>query len=178
MQTRLLFSLSLMLDFYGMAISETNHLLITRHTNPRICAKQYHNLVDSYHNYLRITRIFKSLVELGQEDFVPSILLFILAEQSESDELNNRELRGSMDRYWVYCMREREAQKCVATAIRWVRSEEGEFTKDMYKRVLETKINEGVWRFDAPQGTVERRTIGRDRGLGSRFLGRLRSLRS
>lgn len=167
-----------MLDFYGMAISTTNRLLITRHANPRVCAKQYENLVYSYHNYLRITRVFKSLVELGLPDYVPSILLFILAEQSEFDQLDNRELRGSMDRYWVYCMREREAQKCVATAIRWVRTGEGKFTKQMYRRLVETKINDGVWKFDAPKVEVERKTIERGRGFGSRFLGRLRSLRS
>src|SRR5438105_504303 len=49
-QARVLTSLALMLDFYGMEISPTNSLLITRHSDRRICQKQYRNLTESYHN--------------------------------------------------------------------------------------------------------------------------------
>lgn len=179
MQIRLLRSLRVMLDFYGMAMSESNRLIIIRHPDPLICAKQYRNLVESYHNYLRITRIFKSLCELGQEDYVPSILLFILAEQSENRELCNRELRASMDRYWAYCMRKRDAQACVAKAIKWVRDEDGEFNMEVYKKIVERKQSEGVWRFDRLEEGLERRVRERRaRGFMGSFSGRLRSLRS
>ena len=175
MQARVVKSLSLMLDFYGMAISSTNSLLITRNSDRRICSKQYRNLVESYHNYLRITRIFKSLVELGQRDYVPSIMLFMLAEQSENGRLDGRDLKASMDRYWAYCMRERDAQSCVAHAIIWVRND-GEFTMDAYEKIVEKKQREGVWKFDA-----EELGLGRGSGRGNtwitgRVIGRLRSL--
>jgi Opioid growth factor receptor (OGFr) conserved region len=150
MQTRLLSSLKLMLDFYGMAVSFNNLLIITRHPDPEINEIQYDNLNRSYHNYLRLTRIFKALVELGQADYVPSILFFILSEQSENEELKSRALRDSMDRYWVYCMREREAQACVATAIKWVRDGKGTFTEEMYRRIVEGKLKDGVWKFEPP----------------------------
>ena len=175
MQVRLLKSLQLMLDFYGMSMDGTNRLIITRHSDPTICSKLYNNLCQSYHNYLRITRIFKSLCELGQADYVPSILLFILAEQSENGELDTRELRASMDRYWVYCMRERDAQACVAKAIKWVR-EEGQFTLEAYKRIVERKQRDGVWRFDPVEEGLKR-PDRRMRGFGGVFVGRLRSFR-
>lgn len=152
-----------------------NPLLIRRHSDPLVCAKQYSNLCESWHNYLRITRIFKSLVELGQQDYVPSILLFILAEQSENGALNRRQLRDSMDRFWVYCMRDRDAQKMVAEAIKWVREGEGVMTMDGYKRMVERRCGEeGVWRFDPVGDGLERRER-RSRGFRGVFNGRLRN---
>lgn len=177
MQRRLLESLNLMLEFYGMSPSPTTPPIITRHPNPQINSKQYTNLSESFHNYLRITRILKSLVELGQEDYVPSILLFILAEQSEFGNLNRRALRDSMDRYWVYCMRDKSAQKCVADAIIWVREEEGVFTMDAYRRIVVRRVEEGVWRFDPVEEGLQRRER-RTRGIGGIFVGRLRSFAS
>jgi hypothetical protein len=173
MQARLRKSLELMLDFYGMSMSGANRLFIKRHPDPVICSKLYKNLCQSYHNYLRITRIFKSLCELGQADYVPSILLFILAEQSENGEFDRRELKASMDRYWAYCMRERDAQACVAKAIKWVREEGGEFTMEAYKKIVERKQNDGVWRFDPVEEGLRRRE-GRMRGLGGVFVERFR----
>jgi hypothetical protein len=155
MQTRLFTSLKLMLDFYGMAVDSTNLLVITRHPNPEICANQFENLNESYHNYLRITRIFKALVELGKQDYVPSILLFILSEQSSHGELKSRELKASMDRYWVYCMRDRDAQSCIATATKWVRDNGGKFTNEMYRQIVMGKQKDGVWKFDPPKVEVE-----------------------
>jgi len=155
MQTRLRTSLRLMLDFYGMTLSKPPSLLVTRHSDPVVRRRQYRNLNLSYHNYLRITRIFKSLTELGQQDYVGSILLFILSEQSEWECLDGRDLRGSMDRYWVYCMRNREMQATVANAIKWVREAGGVFTEGMYRRVVERREKDGVWRFEPLVDGVE-----------------------
>src|SRR5271154_3708691 len=171
-QARLVKSLKLMLDFFGMEVDERNPLLIVRHSDPLICTKQYCNLSESWHNYLRITRIFKSLVELGQPDYVPSILLFILAEQSENGELNRRELRSSMDRFWIYCMRDRDAQATVANAIKWVRGEDGVLTMDGYRRMVERRQGEGVWRFDAGGDGLDRRER-KNKGFKGMFNGRL-----
>lgn len=176
MQARLLASLRLMLDFYGMALQE-NSLTITRHSDPLICTQQYRNLEFSFHNYLRLTRIFKSLCELGQQDYVPSIILFILAEQAENEELNNEVLKSSMDRFWVYCMRDREAQACVANAIKWVRDKDGEFTIQAYCNIVERKQDEGIWRFDPAEEGLQRKIRERKRrGIRGVFKGRLRNL--
>ena len=173
MQERLLQSLVLMLDFFGMQLHDTTPLLITRHFNPIVCAKQYRNLCESWHNYLRITRILKSLVELGKGDYVPSILLFILSEQSQNNALNRRTLRDSMDRFWCYCMRDRDAQATVAAAVKWVREQEGEFTTEVYRRVVERRVAEGVWRFDPLEEGCARREK-KNRGVGTGYTARLR----
>lgn len=205
MQERLMHSLVLMLDFFGMQFDEhgpvlaptqPSHdstdgstlttgtptgtpLLVTRHCNPIVCARQYRNLSDSWHNYLRITRIFKSLVELGKQDYVPSILLFILSEQSASNVLNRRVLRDSMDRFWCYCMRDRDAQATVAKAVKWVREQDGEFNGETYRRIVERRVSEGVWRFDpVEEGCARREVPRRRRSLGAQYLGRLRSFGS
>jgi Opioid growth factor receptor (OGFr) conserved region len=169
--------MTLMLDFYGMAISPTNSLLITRHSDRRICQKRYRNLLESYHNYLRITRIFKSLVELGLQDYVPSIMLFMLAEQSENGKLDGADLKASMDRYWVYCMRERDAQSCVATAIIWVRGD-GEFTMEAYEKIIQRKQSHGVWEFDAEALGLRRGSARSNTWITARVVGRLRSFSS
>ena len=81
-----------------------------------------------------------------------------------------------MDRYWVYCMRERDAQACVANAIKWVGEEEGEFTLEVYKRIVERKQRNGVWRFDPHEEQLQRKER-RPRGFGGAFVDRLRNFR-
>jgi hypothetical protein len=154
-QKRLLVSFRIMLDFYGMDLDDENPLIITRHPDLRISRERYMHLMSSYHNYLRITRILKCLSELGQQDYVASFLLFILAEQSEYDTLNSHGIVSSMDRYWVYCMRERDAQHCVVKAARWVR-EGGQFTMDVYRQVVERKQSVGIWHFDPEEEGLEK----------------------
>mmetsp|Transcript_8879 Transcript_8879/g.15215 ORF Transcript_8879/g.15215 Transcript_8879/m.15215 type:complete len:180 (+) Transcript_8879:42-581(+) len=63
---RVLKSYQLMLNFYGMKLvdKETGQIGRDRHWKER-----YRHLNSSFHNYLRITRILKSLGELGFEHF-------------------------------------------------------------------------------------------------------------
>jgi len=175
-QTRLLRSFQMMLDFYGMDFDEDNPLIITRHQDLRVCRQQYVNLMDSYHNYLRITRILKSLWELGQEDYVPSFLLFILAEQSQHDMLDNEALKSSMDNYWIYCMRGREAQHCVAKVARWVR-DDGQFNMDVYQKMVERKQSTGRWEFDPEEEELKKVVKRRRPELGYNLRWRTGSTR-
>jgi Opioid growth factor receptor (OGFr) conserved region len=145
LQARVVLSLKVMLDFFGMALSEEDPLVVTEHANLEMRAKAFENLEESSHNYLRITRILRSLVELGLPQYVPSILLFFLVQQDQR-RLNNSSLRDSMDHYWIYCTRERDAQKCIVEAVRWVRSK-GEFSEKAYHRILGRWRNTGKWSF-------------------------------
>src|SRR5579862_5578060 len=129
--------------------------------------------MSSCHNYLRITRILKSLCELGQDDYVPSFLLFILAEQSQYETLDTEEIKSSMDHYWVYCMRKRDAQSCVAEAVKWVR-DDGQFHMDAYQRIAESKQTTGRWEFN-PQQEGLQKGIKRERRETGYFLRRQRS---
>ena len=175
LKTRVLVSFKIMLDFFGMDLDDENPLVITRHADHRVCRQRYMNLMESYHNYLRITRILKSLCELGHQDYVPSFLLFILAEQSQYNNLNTLELSESMDHYWVYCMRERDAQHSVAKAVKWVR-DDGQFSMDVYRRMVQRKQDSGKWEFDPEQEGLQRVRRHRGSGAGAYFL-RLRNSR-
>ena len=138
-----------MLDFMGMALdqqTDPTSIILRLHPDPETRNRQLSNLAYSHHNYLRITRMLRSLVELGQPDFVPSFLLFIAAQQAMG-VLNNWSLKDSMDRFWVYCMRDQDAQHAVVRAVKWVRGN-GDFPMAMYRRVVEEWKTTGKWKFD------------------------------
>ena len=44
---------------------------------------RYKNLNRSSHNYLRISRIMKSLIEFGLDDYPAAFIMFVLHEQSD-----------------------------------------------------------------------------------------------
>ena len=58
----------------------------------------------SSHNYLRITRILKSLGELGYEYLKPPFVEFIMKEAFENKVLKN--CRNSCVDYWVHVLRD------------------------------------------------------------------------
>ncbi|CAG5130729.1 unnamed protein product [Candidula unifasciata] len=74
---RVLMSYRLMLDFYGMELTDDQTGKLKRSQNWRKC---YDNLNRSPHNYLRITRILKCLGELGYEHLKKGLLQFVLEE--------------------------------------------------------------------------------------------------
>lgn len=96
------------------------------------------------HNWLRISRILKSLSELGLERLNAGFLLHVLNEQSESDELNSNSLQGSMDRWWANCLRNQEEREYIAGLIEKVRTE-GDFifTREMYEGALDRRAKTG-----------------------------------
>ena len=63
----------------------------------------------SYHNYLRITRILKSLGELGYEHFQAPFVKFIIEEACENQTLNERVL-GSCTDYWLGTVKDDSAR--------------------------------------------------------------------
>ena len=67
LQNRLLQSFDLMLYFYGFELNETNGVEITRGVNWEARSKQW--LMPKNHNFLRITRILKSLMLLGLTEY-------------------------------------------------------------------------------------------------------------
>jgi len=70
-------------------------------------------------------------------------------------------------------MRDRDAQATVAAAVKWVREQEGEFTTEVYRRVVERRVAEGVWRFDPLEEGCARREK-KNRGVGTGYTARLR----
>lgn len=129
-----------MLDFYGMQLDDAETGRLSRSTNYQRC---YLNLIRSPHNNLRISRILKSLSELGLEHLNAGFLLFVLSEQSEYAQLHVRGLKTSMDRWWANCLRNREEREWIARAIVSVRDDGVIFTTEDYVKALEARARTG-----------------------------------
>ena len=95
----------MMLHFYGMRLVDkaTGEIARADHYRPR-----YRHLNHSFHNYLRITRILKSLGELGYEHYKWPFLKFILAEIFEHGQLTNT--KRSCLNFWSQVLRREEEQ--------------------------------------------------------------------
>ena len=120
---RLLFSYELMLDFYGIQISEKGNVNLSSNVlkskswtfspgklepTPN-CEKRFQNLNRSSHNYLRITRILKCLGEFGLEDLKAPFIKFMLREAITTGRLRN--ILNSCMCYWVEVLKDEEERK-------------------------------------------------------------------
>jgi len=139
---RILTSYRLMLDFYGMELVSEETGLLTRTTG---FAKRYRNLCRSSHNNLRISRILKSLSELGFERLNAGFVLHVLNEQSQNLELNTPGIRSSMDNWWANCLRNDAERSWIQHAISQVRSTTDDFvfTRQIYEDALTRRLDTG-----------------------------------
>ncbi|XP_077351903.1 opioid growth factor receptor-like protein 1 isoform X1 [Festucalex cinctus] len=96
---RFLAAYSLMLDFYGIKLLDKSGN-VTRSSNWQ---ERFHHLNESQHNYLRITRILKSLGELGYEAFKAPLVRLFLEESLLRNTLPN--MQHSILEYFVYTIR-------------------------------------------------------------------------
>ncbi|XP_077438486.1 opioid growth factor receptor-like protein 1 isoform X1 [Vanacampus margaritifer] len=96
---RFLAAYSLMLDFYGIKLLDKSGN-VARSSNWQ---ERFHHLNESQHNYLRITRILKSLGELGYEAFKAPLVRLFLEESLLCNTLPN--MQHSILEYFVYTIR-------------------------------------------------------------------------
>lgn len=115
-------------------------------------AARYRNLVRQEHNFLRITRMLMSASEVGLEDLGVAWLVYILHEQARG-QLTGRALVGSMDMYWIHCLRRATDRDFIATLTSRVRRGDG-FSEAQYERVLAHKERTGIWAFTDPQSEL------------------------
>uniref|UniRef100_A0A8D0CAB3 Opioid growth factor receptor like 1 n=1 Tax=Salvator merianae TaxID=96440 RepID=A0A8D0CAB3_SALMN len=102
---RFLLAYKMMLEFFGIKlIDKTGN--VTRASNWQ---ERFQHLNESQHNYLRITRILKSLGELGYESFKPPLVKFILHEALVEDSIPN--IKQSALEYFVYTIRDRRERR-------------------------------------------------------------------
>ncbi len=100
---RVLRAYELMLDFYGwrLASRESGEVARSEHY-----AERFRNLVNNQHNWLRVSRILKSLGEFGLERYKLPWLLAINHEVFESKLL--AQCRGSYLSFWAFTLRRKE----------------------------------------------------------------------
>ncbi|KAK9541959.1 hypothetical protein VZT92_001967 [Zoarces viviparus] len=96
---RFLAAYSLMLDFYGVKLLDKSGN-VARAPNWQ---ERFQHLNESQHNYLRITRILKSLGELGYEAFKAPLVRLFLEEALCHNTLPN--MQHSALEYFVYTIR-------------------------------------------------------------------------
>ncbi|KAK0055170.1 dentin sialophosphoprotein-like isoform X1 [Biomphalaria pfeifferi] len=95
-KARILKSYKMMLGFYGMKLVDEERGTIQRAKNYR---ERFENLTYHTHNYLRITRILKSLGELGYEHLKKPFLEFVLHEALVEKTL--APTLSSCENYWI-----------------------------------------------------------------------------
>ncbi|XP_035313809.1 opioid growth factor receptor-like protein 1 isoform X1 [Cricetulus griseus] len=102
---RFLLAYKMMLEFFGIKlIDKTGN--VARAVNWQ---ERFQHLNESQHNYLRITRILKSLGELGYESFKSPLVKFILHEALVENTIPN--IRQSALEYFVYTIRDRRERR-------------------------------------------------------------------
>jgi hypothetical protein len=106
---RVVQSYRLMLDFYGLVLVDDNSGQIAR--NPVTYQKRYRHLNHSFHNYLRITRIMKSLGVVGLEHYKFAFLHHMALEVFREDNLSNT--AESFVKYWAPTLRKEDQLKYI-----------------------------------------------------------------
>ncbi|KAM6165772.1 opioid growth factor receptor-like protein 1 [Erethizon dorsatum] len=102
---RFLLAYKMMLEFFGIKlIDKTGN--VARAVNWQ---ERFQHLNESQHNYLRITRILKSLGELGYESFKSPLVKFILHEALVENTIPN--IKQSALEYFVYTIRDRRERR-------------------------------------------------------------------
>eukprot|EP01006_Ploeotia_vitrea_P025968 TRINITY_DN58933_c1_g1_i1.p1 TRINITY_DN58933_c1_g1~~TRINITY_DN58933_c1_g1_i1.p1 ORF type:complete len:479 (-),score=48.84 TRINITY_DN58933_c1_g1_i1:994-2430(-) len=108
LQTRVRHAYEFFLDFLGMRLASDGTL-----SRSLKWKKRYKNFNDSFHNYLRVTRVLKCLGEVGLEHLKLPFLKFVIVEIQCHDQLENAE--DSMLDYWFPTLRsDEELAECKA----------------------------------------------------------------
>ncbi|KAF1643471.1 Opioid growth factor receptor-like protein 1, partial [Aptenodytes patagonicus] len=102
---RFLLAYKMMLEFFGIKLTDKTGN-VARAANWQ---ERFQHLNESQHNYLRITRILKSLGELGYESFKSPLVKFILHEALVEDTIPN--IKQSALEYFVYTIRDRRERR-------------------------------------------------------------------
>uniref|UniRef100_H3A7G8 Opioid growth factor receptor like 1 n=1 Tax=Latimeria chalumnae TaxID=7897 RepID=H3A7G8_LATCH len=102
---RYILAYKMMLEFFGIKlVDKTGN--VARAANWQ---ERFLHLNESQHNYLRITRILKSLGELGYEGFKVPLVKFLLQEALVEQTMPN--MKQSALEYFVYTIRERKERR-------------------------------------------------------------------
>ncbi|KAG8444888.1 hypothetical protein GDO86_009879 [Hymenochirus boettgeri] len=102
---RFILAYKMMLDFFGIQLINKNGN-VSRATNWK---ERFQHLNESQHNYLRITRILKSLGELGYENFKLPLVKLFLQESIVANTIPN--MKQSALEYFVYTIKERRQRR-------------------------------------------------------------------
>ncbi|XP_052802415.1 opioid growth factor receptor-like protein 1 isoform X2 [Mya arenaria] len=132
---RILTSYKMMLDFYGMKLTNEEDGTIERAENWK---ERFQHLNRSYHNYLRITRILKCLGEFDLEHLKANFVKFVLYEGMVEGTLSN--LIDSCVKYWIGVLKIDEDRDGMFDYYEKLLEEECEREKPKKKPTLEVDV--------------------------------------
>lgn len=118
-------SYMLILDFFGMELADGSGRL-KRSKNWKEC---YRNLNNSFHNYLRITRILKCLGEMDMEWLKFPFLLHCLEEMFVFNQLRN--CRQSCEKFWIPTLRNEKMRQILLSVFTKKESKRKDLVKAM-----------------------------------------------
>ncbi|XP_078334789.1 opioid growth factor receptor-like protein 1 isoform X2 [Crassostrea virginica] len=160
---RVLRSYEMMLDFYGMELSDKETGKISRAKNWK---DRFPHLNRSYHNYLRITRILKFLGEFGYENYKRPFVEFVLEEAMEHGTLLNT--LESCVRYWLETIKSEDERKQLRDYVRKMEaghtspfeedSDELVSSKKVDKMIEKSKQNQEEFVSEEENGTFKSKT--------------------
>jgi len=113
LQKKFIKSYKLILDFYGMKLIDEKTGKINRNENNY--KHRYYNLNNSFHNYLRITRILKSLGLVGFEHYKKPLIDHFVVEVFQNNELPNT--MKSLVKFWIPTLRKESDLKEIENKI-------------------------------------------------------------
>ncbi|XP_069462323.1 opioid growth factor receptor-like protein 1 [Ambystoma mexicanum] len=102
---KFLLAYKMMLEFFGIKLMDK----IGNVTRAANWQERFQHLNESQHNYLRITRILKSLGELGYESFKSPLVKIFLHEALVENTIPN--IKQSALEYFVYTIRDRRERR-------------------------------------------------------------------
>ncbi|XP_018425281.1 PREDICTED: opioid growth factor receptor-like protein 1 isoform X2 [Nanorana parkeri] len=102
---RFIMAYKIMLEFFGLKLVDKNGN-VSRAANWQ---DRFTHLNESQHNYLRITRILKSLGELGYEHYKPPLVKVFLQESIVENTIPN--MKQSALEYFVYAIKDRRERR-------------------------------------------------------------------
>ncbi|XP_053315433.1 opioid growth factor receptor-like protein 1 isoform X2 [Spea bombifrons] len=102
---RFVLAYKMMLDFFGLKLMDKNGNV----SRASVWQDRFQHLNESQHNYLRITRILKSLGELGYENFKFPLVKIFLQESIVENTIPN--MKQSTLEYFVYTIKDRKERR-------------------------------------------------------------------
>ena len=135
-------SYEMMLDFYGMRLvnAETGDVA-RRGDDDDSFLPNYANLNKCGHNYLRITRILKSLGEMGFEHYKKPFVMHVAREMYTHGHLTNCE--ASCLNYWGQTLRDDEDRASVTQSVKELVAARAEMDPPLQPELYEGHIGFG-----------------------------------
>ncbi len=124
-----------MLDFYGFVLVSPDTGELQRSDNWK---SRFANLDRHFHNFLRITRILKSLGELGWENIKLGFVLRILREIQLGSYSSAMAIERSAESFWFWTLRD-PIDRSILERMQAETSKKCPITEEQIKQILEER---------------------------------------